>query len=138
MICLSWNYQELENPRTVQKLCLLAQEKSLQVFFLVETKSNAARLESIRRKLGFVGCLAMNVIGRKEGLALLWKGNVTVDIINFFQWHIFAWVDGEDSRPKWSLTSFIVNPTLERAFVIGFTKRAEMSRPNTLGCHRRF
>lgn len=48
----------------------------------------------------------MNATGRNEGLSLLWKGDLKVDIINFSQWHISAWVEGDNSTHKWILTGF--------------------------------
>lgn len=51
--------------------------------FLVETKANDVRLEMVRRKLGLLGCLNVSALARKGGLALLWKNDLKVDIVNF-------------------------------------------------------
>lgn len=80
----------------------------------IETKLNSVRLETVRRKLGFVDCLAANAIGRKEGLALLQKGALKVDIINLSHRHISTWMKGEDPSSKWMFIGFYVNPTPTR------------------------
>lgn len=53
-------------------------------------------MERIKRKIGFYGCLDVNSLGRSEGLAMLWKKEEMVEIYNYSQCHISAWVE-EDS-----------------------------------------
>lgn len=76
------------------------------VVFLVETKSNNVRLESVRKKLGFYSALCINSIGKMGGLALLWKYELKVEIINYSQWHISTWVELKGSPFKWIFTDF--------------------------------
>lgn len=71
MIYLSWNCRGHGNHRKILELCLMVQEKLPTIVFLIETKSNGMRLESVRKKLGFSGCLCIDSIGKKGGLALL-------------------------------------------------------------------
>lgn len=40
---------------------------------LIETKANASRLDNVKRMLDFDGCFVVEIVGRKGGLALLWK-----------------------------------------------------------------
>lgn len=41
--------------------------------FLIETKSNVNRLEMVKQRIGFWGCMAINSLGSKGGLALIWR-----------------------------------------------------------------
>lgn len=92
MNILSWNYRELENPHTVHNQHLLVQEKRSNLVFLSETKLEVSRLKRVKRRLGFLGCVGVNPIGRKGGLALLWRNQNEVEILNFSQNHTSAWV----------------------------------------------
>lgn len=44
---------------------------------------NSWKFEVVKRKLGFDGCFVVDSIGRKEGLALLWRNEIEVEIHNF-------------------------------------------------------
>lgn len=60
------------------------------MIFLMETKIECSRLEVIKRKLGFLGCVGVNPIDRKGGIALLWRNPDDLEILNFSQKHISA------------------------------------------------
>lgn len=64
----------------------------------------------VRRKLGFSDCLTVSALGRNGGLALLWKNDVKVDIVNFSQSHISAWMEVEGVTPRWFFTGFYGEP----------------------------
>lgn len=58
------------------------------IVLLIETKSNSVCMESVRKNLGFSICLCINSVGKNGWLALLWKDDLKVKIINYSQWHI--------------------------------------------------
>lgn len=89
MIILSYNYLELGNPQTIHDLCLLAQNKP-DVIFLMEMKLEYSRLEGVKRRLIFTGCMGVYPMGRKGGLALMWKNQNDMEVLNFFQNHIIS------------------------------------------------
>lgn len=65
----------------------------------------------VKRRLGFQGCESY----RKEGgLALLWKKSDEVEIFNFFQNHISAWVNGNMGENIWLFTDFYREPETSR------------------------
>lgn len=87
-------------------MCLLVKNKRLSIVFLVETKLDTGYLDMVRRKLGFNGCLRFNLVGRKGGVALLWRMKEQCEFFNFFQHHISVWVEDIEAKSKWLLTSF--------------------------------
>ncbi|XP_042982759.1 uncharacterized protein LOC122311987 [Carya illinoinensis] len=110
MNLLSWNCRGLGNPRTVQDLYRMVEEKRPKVIFLIETKANASRLDGVRRRLGFEGCFVVEAVGRKGGLALLWREEVGVEVYNFSQWHISVWMGKGGESARWLLFGFYGQP----------------------------
>ncbi|KAK3212447.1 hypothetical protein Dsin_017153 [Dipteronia sinensis] len=78
------------------------------MMFLLETKSDQNRLESLRLKLGFSGKLVVNSIGRSGGLCLFWTYEVQVSLLSYSTAHIDIRVD---PIPKqwWRFTGFYGN-----------------------------
>lgn len=56
--------------------------------------------------LRFEGCFTVNAMGRKGGLALLWRKQLHVRIINYYQWHISMQVEDEDQNLNSTLIGF--------------------------------
>lgn len=97
----------LENHRTVHDLCLLVQDKQPGLIFLMETKiEGRRRLESAKRRLGFVGCVGDDPIGRRGDLVLMWRNLDDMEILNFSQNHILAWVKSGKGNDRWFFTGF--------------------------------
>lgn len=88
MIVLSWNCKGLENTWIIHDLCLLTQEKKPNIIFLIETKLDAIKMELVRHRIGFEGCLMVSALGRKGGLAMLWCTEEQVEVWNYSQNHI--------------------------------------------------
>jgi len=114
MIVLSWNCRGLGNPRAVRSLCFLVKEKRPDLVFLMETKLNKKRDESIRCKLGFDQCFVVECIGKSGGLMLLWRNQNGVEIQNYSQSHINAVVRCKHDDSPWKLTGFYGNPDTAR------------------------
>lgn len=74
--------------------------------FLIETKLQSFKFERIRSRVGFSGCFVVNPIRRKEGLALLWKEEEIVEIQNYSQRHIHAWIKGTRHENGWEFSGF--------------------------------
>ncbi|XP_042950188.1 uncharacterized protein LOC122282297 [Carya illinoinensis] len=110
MSILVWNCRGLGNPRTVGVLRQLAKDKIPSLVFLVETKCNSRRMDMIRRKLRFDYCLAVDSVGLRGGVALLWKTDWNVEIISYSRWHISAIVLEEENGPAWQFTGFYGHP----------------------------
>ncbi|XP_041000998.1 uncharacterized protein LOC121246780 [Juglans microcarpa x Juglans regia] len=107
MKILSWNCRGLGNPRTVQDLHLMVKERNPGIVFLIETKLMAKKLEGIKRRMKWEGCFVMEPVGRKRGLVMLWREDVELEILNYSQHHISAYIGRKD---RWVLTGFYSHP----------------------------
>jgi ribonuclease HI/exonuclease III len=114
MIALSWNCRGLGNPQTVRDLCRLVKEKRPGLVFLLETKLQAKRIEYIRVRTGFESAFVVDSIGRSGGLALMWKGDINVEIQNYSRRHINAIVRTFDNGPLWKFTGFYGHPVASK------------------------
>ncbi|XP_042939417.1 uncharacterized protein LOC122274448 [Carya illinoinensis] len=110
MKTLSWNCRGLGNPRTIQDLCHMVEEKKPNVVFLMETKMKKTKAESLRRRLKFEGCMVVESVGLKGGLMMMWDHMIEVEVVNFSVWHISAWIKEPGCAEKWLLTSFYDKP----------------------------
>lgn len=89
---------------------MLVQEKKSNLVFLMETKIVANKIEIAKRIISFKGCIVVNVIGSKGGLALLWRNRDQVEVDNYSQYHILAWVTDPVVNSKWLFTGFYGKP----------------------------
>ena len=103
MSLICWNCRGLGNPRAVGHLRELRRSKRPRMLFLSETLLNREGMETIRRKLSYGSCFAVDNRGHSGGLALLWDDCVTVTLLSFSNNHIDVVVEnwGDD---KWRFT----------------------------------
>ena len=80
MIVLSWNCRGLGNQRAVNVLSHLVKEQASKVLFLMETKQTVDEMRWIQNYLHYVSMLAGPCLGRRGGLAMLWKKDVDLHI----------------------------------------------------------
>jgi exonuclease III len=109
MSILSWNCRGLGNPRAVRDLCQLVREKKPKLVFIVETKMHHHRLEFLKAKLGMKNLFGVDSVGKRDGLCLLWKNEVEVNIQNYSQCHVNAEVKMEVRGKAWKLTGIYGN-----------------------------
>lgn len=64
----------------------------------------------IKAKLKYSNNFAMNSMGRKGRLALIYNEDCEVKVINHLQYHIHVYVTDKDSMASWNLTSFYGHP----------------------------
>lgn len=62
------------------------------VIFLCETKLRNNEFETVRKKCRLDGCFVVYSVGRRGGLALLWKEEVNVQVQSFSNNHVDALV----------------------------------------------
>ena len=112
MIVLSWNYRGLGNRHAVEVLSKLVRKKAPTILLLMETKLTDREMEPIKRELGFYDMLAVSCSGRRGGLALLWRADVTVDTQTYSPNHIDVSVHAQTS-PIWRLIGLYGHPEEE-------------------------
>ena len=105
MRLLSWNYQWLGNFWIVQSLRKLVKEQAFDVCFLMETRLDRSGFENHCGDLPFKNKLIVKKPNSGGGLALLWKEEMILDVINFTDNHILVKVV-EDDGFVWYLTGF--------------------------------
>ena len=86
---LSWNCQGLGNPWTVRSLRKLV-DQDPKVCFLMETRLDKEGYDKHCRELPFQNKLIVKRSNLSGGLALVWKRDVNLDVINFTENHILA------------------------------------------------
>ncbi|KAL9235614.1 hypothetical protein vseg_010359 [Gypsophila vaccaria] len=106
MNLLSYNCQGLGNDPAVVQLKKLLKRENADVVVLQETKLSGAEMQRVVKKLveyeGFFG----DSVGRKAGVAILWRKGVIVNYISASAHHIDVEIEGLFSNTKWRLTGF--------------------------------
>ena len=105
MRLLDWNYQRLGNRWTVHSLCKIVRDLAPIVCFLMETRLDGDGFNSLCGDLPFPNLLVVKQPNLGGGLALIWKEDVKIDLINFTLNHILVKVIKEDGF-EWFLTCF--------------------------------
>lgn len=98
MICPSWNFRGLGNPCTMRVLDFLILEKFSKLVFIMETRNNYSRMDSVKRRIAMENCFTIHSLGLSDdGLALLWPADVDLTILSYSNWHITAQIQGIDN-----------------------------------------
>ena len=105
MRLLSWNYQGLGNPWTGRSLSKIVREKAPRVCFLMETRLDKEGFEKLYDNLPFPNRIIAKNPDSGGGIALIWKSEVSLDVINFTANHVLSKVVEEDGF-EWFLTGF--------------------------------
>ena len=105
MRLLSWNCQGLGNPWTVRSLHDLVRDQAPTVCFLMETRLDKEGFMHHCRELAYPNKLIVKKPDSSGGLALVWKEETRLEVINYTDNHILAKVV-EDNGFQWFLTGF--------------------------------
>lgn len=99
---LSWNCRGLGNSRAVRSLGDLIRSHKPDIIFLSETWSLDSRINTLCGKFGYPNHFTVDSIDRSRGLAVMWKQNVSCDVVsdssNFIDIHIL-----NQGSVSWSL-----------------------------------
>ncbi|XP_040966269.1 uncharacterized protein [Gossypium hirsutum] len=99
MSIICWNCRGVGNPATVRDLKQLLVANDPNIIFFCETKINANKFDSIRRKCRMEGCLAVKVEGKSGGLVMMWKDSKMVEIQTYCSNHINSLIHVENDSP---------------------------------------
>ncbi|XP_060974042.1 uncharacterized protein LOC115695103 [Cannabis sativa] len=83
MSIISWNFHGLGNPWAQQFLKDLVVQKKPNYLFLCETLAKKDMVERVRVAIGFEGALAIDCQGKSGGVALLWKDEEDVQVLDY-------------------------------------------------------
>ena len=100
-----WNCQGLGNPWTVRSLRNLVRDQAPKVCFLMETRLDRDGFEDWCGDLPYPNRLIVKQPGTGGGLALIWKEDVKLDLINYTVHHFLVRVVEVDGF-AWFLTCF--------------------------------
>ncbi|KAL4643853.1 hypothetical protein ACB092_02G121600 [Castanea dentata] len=87
MRLLSWNYQGLGNPWTGRSLRKIVREQAPNMCFLMETRLDKGGFEKLYGELPYQNKIIVKKPDSGGGLALLWKDDIRMDLINFTNNH---------------------------------------------------
>jgi len=105
MKLLNWNCQGPGNSWTVRSLHKLVRDQAPTICFLMETSLDKEGFANHGRELPFLNKFIVKKPYFGGGLALLWKSEVQLDVINFTENHILVKVVKDDGF-TWFLTGF--------------------------------
>lgn len=80
-------------------------EKALNVCFLIETWLDSDGFENFYGELPFPNKIVVKKLNSGRGLALIWKNDVMLDLVNFTANHILEKMKEEDGF-EWLLIGF--------------------------------
>ncbi|XP_075665089.1 uncharacterized protein LOC142634697 [Castanea sativa] len=113
MRLLSWNCQGLGNCWTVRSLHDLVKDHVPNVCFLMETRLDRDGFMKHCRDLAYLNILIVKKRDSGGGLALLWKEEVRLEVINYTENHVLVKVVEVDGF-LWFLTGFYGWPELSQ------------------------
>ena len=105
MKLLSWNYQGLGNPWTVRSLHKLVRDQAPMVCFLMETRLDKEGFDYFCGDLPFPNRIVVKNPNCGGGIAMIWKNEVRIELINYTANHILVKVVEGDGF-EWFLSGF--------------------------------
>lgn len=114
MKILCWNCRGMGGPTAVWGMKDLLRSYRPRVVCLIETKVTVRKWDTLRMKLGFVNCFAVDRIGLSGRLAILWNNETQVDVRNFSRYHINMGIGTEGGVGSFRLTLFYGQPIAGR------------------------
>ena len=89
----------------MEVLSYLVREKAPEVLFMMETKRTVDEMKWIQNEIHFGAMLAVPCLGRRGGLAMLWKDEVDLNIQTYNQNNIDALILTKQNM-SWRITGF--------------------------------
>ncbi|XP_060968579.1 uncharacterized protein LOC115710349 [Cannabis sativa] len=115
MNCISWNCRGLGNPRACQFLKDIVVQKKPNFIFLSESLCKKDVIERLRVQLCFEGSFCVEAQCHKGGIALLWKAQEEVRLLQYAHNFIDAEIVMHNTIP-WRLTGIYGEPNRSLRF----------------------
>ena len=115
MRILSWNCQGLGNPWAGRSLRKLVREQAPTVCFHMETHLDKEGFDKLYGSLPYQNKVIVKHPDSGGGLALLWKNDINMEVVNYTANHVLAKVTKEDGF-VWYLTGFYGWPNAQPKF----------------------
>lgn len=106
MSLLSFNCRGSGNFSLVNSLRDLIRKEAPLVVFLLETKLISMDFNKVKDKLGDSNSIAVDFVGWSEGLAMLWRRDVVVNLLSMCIYHIDVIVQQGLGKEEWRCTAF--------------------------------
>ncbi|KAH7836079.1 hypothetical protein Vadar_032514 [Vaccinium darrowii] len=110
MLILTWNCQGIGRTVTSQALGELVRKNRPSIVFLMETKNNKVKVETIRRSLKFDFGFYVEPDGLSGGLALWWNDDVDLEVESASKNLIHSIVNDKSSSSCWATTFVYGSP----------------------------
>ncbi|KAK5774606.1 hypothetical protein PVK06_042462 [Gossypium arboreum] len=101
-----WNVRRLGSPQAVRRLQHMLKFHHPQIFFFMETKLNANRIEGVKRRYGFFNDVDVPAEGSRGGLSIGWNGGQLVTLKSSSKNHIDVEIQEDEESPRWHFMSF--------------------------------
>ncbi|KAH7864841.1 hypothetical protein Vadar_034499 [Vaccinium darrowii] len=101
---LTWNCQGIGRTLTNQALGDLVRKNRPSIVFLMESKNNKVKMETIRRTLGFDSSNYVDPEGLSGGLALWWNKDVEIEVELVSKNFVHAIVTDNSNKKVWAAT----------------------------------
>lgn len=85
----------------------------------METKVSTQTLNSVKARLGFDNLFVINPLGCKSSLAMLWKLDQGIEVLNYSSNHIHLKIRKQNLESLWFLTEFYGHPKTIREKKLG-------------------
>ena len=108
----------------------LVGEKAPNILFLMETKQTVEEMKWIQGELHYDSMLAVPCLGRRGGLAMLWKNEMDLHIQTYTKNHIDALIMSNQNSP-WRITGFYGKPEEQLRHEIWLLLKHLKSRSST-------
>ncbi|KAL0338469.1 UNVERIFIED_CONTAM: putative mitochondrial protein [Sesamum angustifolium] len=109
MSLITWNYQGLGGPWTVQYLGDLIRDYRPALVFVAETKCSSRHIDRLKRKFDMHG-VSVDSRGKSGGLALLWSRTTDVLLQNYSVNHIDVSMKLAEDQDWWRFTGIYGEP----------------------------
>lgn len=104
MMILTWNCQGIGRTLTIQALGDLVRKNRPSIAFLMESKNNTVKLETIRCNLGFDNSCYVDPHGLSGGLALWWNKEVEVEVEMTSKNFMHVIITDRSNQKMWAAT----------------------------------